>query len=29
MYRISDVRLAEHWDAAVKPGTEFVEMGSE
>jgi predicted SnoaL-like aldol condensation-catalyzing enzyme len=29
MYRIADGRLAEHWDAAVKPGTEVEEMGSE
>jgi hypothetical protein len=29
MYRIAGGRLAEHWDAAVKPGTEVEEMGSE
>jgi predicted SnoaL-like aldol condensation-catalyzing enzyme len=29
MFRIADGRLAEHWDAAVKPGTVVEEMGSE
>jgi predicted SnoaL-like aldol condensation-catalyzing enzyme len=29
MFRIADGRLAEHWDAAVKPGTDVEEMGSE
>lgn len=29
MYRIEDGRIAEHWDAAMKPGTNVVEMGSE
>jgi predicted SnoaL-like aldol condensation-catalyzing enzyme len=29
MFRIADGRLAEHWDAAVKPGTAVEEMGSE
>lgn len=29
MYRITDGRIAEHWDAAMKPGTNVVEMGSE
>jgi len=29
MFRIKDGRIAEHWDAALKPGTDVVEMGSE
>jgi predicted SnoaL-like aldol condensation-catalyzing enzyme len=29
LFRIADGRLAEHWDAAVKPGTVVEEMGSE
>jgi predicted SnoaL-like aldol condensation-catalyzing enzyme len=29
MFRIADGRLAEHWDAAIKPGTRVEEMGSE
>jgi predicted SnoaL-like aldol condensation-catalyzing enzyme len=28
MYRIADGRIAEHWDAAVKPGTSVEEMGA-
>lgn len=28
LYRIADGRIAEHWDAALKPGTDVVEMGS-
>jgi predicted SnoaL-like aldol condensation-catalyzing enzyme len=29
MFRVTDGRLAEHWDAAIKPGTVVEEMGSE
>jgi predicted SnoaL-like aldol condensation-catalyzing enzyme len=29
MFRIADGRIAEHWDADIKPGTHVVEMGSE
>ena len=29
MFRIADGRLAEHWDASVKPGTVVEEMGAE
>lgn len=29
MFRIADGRLAEHWDAAVKPGTVVDELGAE
>jgi len=29
MFRIEDGRIAEHWDAAMKPGTDVIEMGSE
>jgi predicted SnoaL-like aldol condensation-catalyzing enzyme len=29
MFRVAEGRLVEHWDAAIKPGTEVVEMGSE
>jgi predicted SnoaL-like aldol condensation-catalyzing enzyme len=28
LFRIADGRIAEHWDAAIKPGTNVVEMGS-
>ena len=28
MFRIADGRIAEHWDAAVKPGTEVEEFGA-
>lgn len=28
MFRIADGRIAEHWDGAMKPGTNEVEMGS-
>jgi predicted SnoaL-like aldol condensation-catalyzing enzyme len=29
MFRVADGRLAEHWDAAVKPGTVVAELGAE
>ena len=29
MFRIADGRIAEHWDASVKPGTVVEEMGAE
>lgn len=29
LFRIENGRIAEHWDAAIKPGTNVVEMGSE
>jgi predicted SnoaL-like aldol condensation-catalyzing enzyme len=29
LFRITDGRIAEHWDAALKPGTVVEEMGSE